>query len=85
MRQVWKFPVVDQVNVIEAPFPAKFLHFAVQGGRPHVWLEVEPEAALTLVEFHIKGTGHDIHDGFEYRGTGFDDPFVWHLYERRSK
>ena len=89
MRTIWKFQIrlTDGPQFILPPDPgAKLRFFAMQGGIPTVWVELEPEPQESMGHWPITvaliGTGHPVPDGiWNYFGSTFDGPFVWHLYE----
>lgn len=83
MKTIFKYPIIANTR-IELPAFAKFLHFGVQPGvGTAVWYQVETTRQLEYKYFRIFGTGHKIPDdkNLHWRGTCFDGPYVWHLYE----
>lgn len=46
-----------------------------------IWVEVDVSKGVAIREFRIVGTGDGILPHEEWRGTVFDGPFVWHVYE----
>lgn len=82
MITVWKYPIPFGESVISAPHPHKFLHFAIQGDTPTVWLQVNTEQHDTKRAYLITGTGHPLPDRWPiYLGTTHHEIFVWHLWE----
>jgi hypothetical protein len=80
MNKVFKYEITDEP--LELPYGAMFLKVAMQNGKHTAWFEVNPEFATILRYFKVVGTGHDVPDGYYFLETYFEDPFVWHLYER---
>lgn len=82
MRTVWKFPVRTVEATISMQMGAQIVHFAAQGGRPTIWAIVDTEAKLERRHFRVFGTGEELDPIFNtHRGTCFDGPYVWHLFE----
>jgi hypothetical protein len=86
-RQVWKFGASHfGRSSVTVPGPARFVHFGSDPQEiPSVWVEVTPGGLNETVELCIVGTGHDIPDDFEHRGslTTRESGLVLHLYEKR--
>lgn len=66
----------------DIPMKAKFCSFQMQGNFPAFWMEVDEANPTEVRTFRVFGTGHEVTNGYEYRGTAIDGPLVWHLYER---
>lgn len=87
MSRVYKYEffVADDV-VIEMPKGAIIIATGSQkSGYVCLWAIVCPDAPLEMRFFHVVGTGHPIPKGTKYVGTVFDENFVWHVFEDRSK
>lgn len=85
MRTVHKY-IIRDLEIINIPIGAKFLHFDIQNGTFYAWFEVDPTNNKEQRRFNIYGTGHDICETAKYLGTVlFGSPpsmsYVWHLYE----
>ena len=82
MKTIWKFSItITDRFFLDLPDNFKVLKVAKQ------WMWVEgsfddPEN-FRAVAFAVIGTGHPIPPGFDYSGTFFADPFVWHVYHWR--
>lgn len=81
MKIVWKFPLGMGPNKIDMPIGAKVVDVAMQGGFPHLWVEVQDPEKVERRLFEVFGTGHPIPDEYDHVGTFHDPPFVWHVYE----
>lgn len=85
MRSVWKFPLGvrldDKAAEVTMPAGAAIVHFALQGGEPTVWAQVDSDEAPEVRRFRIFGTGHPLPRGSRHVGTYGDGPFVWHVFE----
>lgn len=84
-RTVWKYILTTNVfgrGIIKTP-PGTIVH--VEPERQdlilRLWIEVDPSAALDERTFQVLGTGHEIPEGYVWRHTWVEPPFVWHLYE----
>jgi hypothetical protein len=79
MPAVYKTPLWSDVQSVQA---GKILHVGVDpklDAPVVVWHESVP---MTNRLLHVVGTGHDIPEGTEYRGTAVrPDGFVFHVYE----
>ena len=82
MKLIWKFTVSMGLSVVAVP-RARIIAFGMQD-TPVFWCEVERPVASSVVRtFDIFPTGHEVPDGWEWRATLQDDPFVWHVYEKQ--
>lgn len=64
------------------PIGAKPLHVADQQGQLTMWALVEPSVDREVRVFDVFGTGHPISgEKYEFVGTSFAWPFVWHVFE----
>ena len=82
MRTVWKFALGTVEARIEMPVGAEIVQFAAQGGRSTLWAIVDSDARRETRHFYLAGTGEAIPFEFNtYRGTCFNGPYVWHLFE----
>lgn len=82
MVSVLKYDLGD--GKVLLPIGAKILKVASQGGRIKLWAQVDREVKHVFRHFVVVGTGHTINNSESLRhvGTVFQDPFVWHVYER---
>lgn len=90
MRVVWKYPLFnlkqlhdDQTTVL-IPGLAEPLTIGLQDNSVCLWARVDPETARVRRTFRLVGTGHkhpNEEEPWIYRGTVFDGPFVWHVFE----
>lgn len=85
MEQIWKYELkVDGVQKINMPEGAKILTVQTQFDNPCIWALVNPTNTLTVRNFEIYGTGHNIQIGSrQYIGTfqvnsGF---LIFHVFE----
>ncbi len=84
MNAIWKYPfdVTDHV-IVKVPAQSKVLCVQMQGGRPCIWVLVDPSSARTeSLHLRVIGTGHQhvLIDGERYIGTVQDGQFVWHVF-----
>jgi len=64
------------------PKHAKIVHVAFQPDKGFVlWADVDTTIPTVERSFCIYGTGWGVPDGGTYRGTLFQDEFVWHVVE----
>ena len=91
---IWKFPIPRAANTygdfqIEMPLGANVLSVGVQGPAGDeivcIWAAVDTAQASCPKDFCLRGTGHGL-TGEEGRfiGTVFQDPYVWHLFCRKT-
>lgn len=80
---VWKFGVFSPSGdvTVDVPRGAEIKATACNGGALSFWAVVDPNAPTEPRRFRIFGTGWSVEPGYTYIGTGFDGPFVWHLFE----
>lgn len=92
MRTIWKYKLAWRLQEpgqgVVMPRSAQVVHFAVQAGEPCIWAlveDAETEAGSEVERrmFVVVGTGQAVPtDGYEFRATTLDGPYVWHLFER---
>jgi hypothetical protein len=83
MKTIWKFEVGIQVPKFRLDLPMDARVVKVDHG--YMWIEGTFNAANGQhVEFQIIGTGHEVPAGFDYAGTYFATPYVWHVYMERQ-
>jgi hypothetical protein len=91
-RAVWRFevPVDDDAHVLELPTHFGVhppLHVAARDARfVEFWIEaIEDYGTLSRHVLQVFGTGHDLPENAEWRGTAVA-PYglVWHLYQLRE-
>ncbi len=82
-RRVYKyqFQADGEPVVHNMPMGATFLFADKQHDGIFGWFEVDTDAKTDLRHFLIVGTGHNIPDRHDWRGSMQDGPYVWHLYE----
>lgn len=82
MQTIWKYPLTEEVNVLEIPKDAKFLDMQLQNGKPTIWLLLNSEKEKEKRVIAIIGTGWDIkHEIRSYLGTFQDGSLVFHVFE----
>ena len=83
IRRVYKYALerTTEEQTVAIPHGGIIRHVAMQNGEICLWVEVEIYQGHDHRRFAIHGTGHDIPEGEVWRGTVFDGPFVWHVYE----
>lgn len=83
-QTIWKFPfeVADQF-VVSMPKGAQVIHVGLQGAHACMWAIVNPKEPKVDRKFRVVGTGNPSDNLYaqRHRGTWFDGPFVWHLFE----
>lgn len=84
MQTIHKFPIsmTEDVRVL-MPEGATVTAVGLDGkGTPCVWALVDPaKPAGQMRKFGVYGTGGQVPDFWEFRGTFFTLPFVWHVFE----
>ena len=85
-RVIYKYaiepgPARDEVGELDG---AVVLAGPDNRGIPCVWIEGDPDAPRRDRTFALVGTGGLIPEGYEHRGSFFDLPYVWHVYEKVS-
>lgn len=83
--RMFKYPIAiaDIVTVQMAP-DSIVRHVGMQGATLCLWAETDESAVPQMRQFRVVGTGHFVPADSRYLGTGFDGPFVWHVYEVTS-
>ncbi len=86
IERVYKYTLLcgAQNQYLELPKEATILHFAIQHGKPTIWVKADcsPAVRYEKREFLIRGTGHDIdYAKLHHVGTTLDGHYVWHLFE----
>lgn len=85
---VWKFhlQLTSDTQTIEAPIPAKVVHFDVQANRLTVWVLVEEGATTSSDSYGVFATGELAPpvDEASYIGTVQWEGYVWHLFKLMS-
>lgn len=88
MKTIFKYAIISHQFSLHLPRGAVVRHFAMQNGQQCLWVEQDTDKPKVEREFLIFGTGHDIpespNEAMVYFGTLFEEPYVWHLYERIS-
>lgn len=87
--KIWKYQLALNLDCEDVRMPkgANILSFQMQGGRPTIWVLVNPDNTEEHRYFRIFITGDDIPDfpQLEYIGTAQDGVYVWHLFEETEK
>ena len=79
-KTIWKFDVeITDRFFLQLPPDYRILKVAKQ----RMWIEGTFEGPHFGVTFTVVGTGHPVPAGFDYAGTFFDGPYVWHVYHWR--
>lgn len=84
MRAVYKYPLDDDITVLELPSSASILHIQRQFGRWMLWAEIDTEAATSERKIGMFGTGHPLPPEATketHIATLADGPFIWHFYD----
>lgn len=83
---VYKFPIAFEYDV-RVMMPEEALVTAVNvdaNNIPCVWALVDPDKPRIVErKFSVHPTGGRVPDFWEHRGTFFDMPFVWHVFEEK--
>ena len=80
MRTIYKYPNIrpdGNSYIVELPRSAEI----VKVEKDYFWAEVYTESDIVECRFQVVPTGGAVPRDADYRGTWFDGPFVWHLYE----
>lgn len=81
IRVVHKYILDNNSTVLSLPKNSVVVKVSNQGGKNYMWIEHRINNPKEERIFEIYGTGRKIEDNRIYRGTCFDGPFVWHVYE----
>jgi hypothetical protein len=84
MKTVWKYMIPfhsDGKFELEYPILGQIVKIDMQDGVPWMWIFIDTDLEVVKRKFEIYGTGHSIEDGRVYRGTFFQNMFVWHVFE----
>lgn len=87
MKTIHKFPLSLREDVTHRlPAGAEIVHVGVDPREEIcLWVMLDPNAPKTEARrFAVLGTGGQIADNLEYRGTVRADPFVWHILEYKA-
>lgn len=80
---IWKFPVSEDVQILELPKDAWVLTVQDQDGVPCIWAAVDPDAPKVLRKVFVVCTGQLLPfsgGGAEYVGTFQRPPHAWHVF-----
>lgn len=87
-KQIWKFEIKPNQDIIEMPQGAEILTIQNQNGNACIWALVNPENDTEKRHFEVFGTGHNIYydmgverkyiNTFQLEGG----QLVFHLFER---
>jgi hypothetical protein len=82
---IWKYELSDYVTQLLLPLGATVRHFAIQRGKPCIWVQICPsETRSEERTFEAIPTGQPFsRGGTRYIATALteDGSFVWHLFE----
>lgn len=84
MRTIHKYPLQIGTKVsIELPSTATIIKAGMQGGQPHIWVDLNhPYHGIKVIRsFEVFGTGWEIPTGATYIDTVFQGQYVWHVYD----
>ena len=81
-RTIYKYPMPEYYSLISLDPLGKVILVDMQNEVPTMWVELDPDAKGVSREFAIIGTGREVPDDAQHRGSFQDGVFVWHLYER---
>jgi len=85
---IYKYAIsIYDVQSVFMPKGAEILSVAKQSGALYLWAMVRPNEPMEERRIEIVGTGQEMPVGIsverKFIGTVVDDPFVWHVFERR--
>jgi hypothetical protein len=87
MKTVYKYQLSFREDVtLLMPKSAVIVAVGCDGiGQPCVWAEVDFNRLHETQQrkFGVYGTGGHVPDFWEYRGTFFAMPYVWHVFEEK--
>lgn len=86
MKTIWKY-ALETVGTQESMMPtgAQVLSVGLQHGKICVWVLIDDERPVQMVQFAIVGTGnHCWCSTWPFIGTVQQPPFVWHVFMRRG-
>jgi hypothetical protein len=81
MRTIHKYGLTNWITQLTLRDP-KFLHVALQGGNPQLWVEIDPDADIQRYRIETVETGNSVPEGGQYLGTilTMADSYVVHFY-----
>lgn len=72
-------------QTLAIPAGAKFLDAKYSGGAPHVYFEMDEDKKEVMRKFVFYETNQPVDPKHKYVGTVVNDPYVFHIYEDKSK
>ncbi len=84
MKTIYKYMipfVSDGKFELVYPILGQILKIDMQDDVPCMWIFIDTDLEVKSRKFEIYGTGHPVDDGRVYRGTFFQNMFVWHVFE----
>lgn len=83
---IYKYPLTDEVSVLDLPKEARVLTANEQRGQICVWVLLDPEADTVPRTLRVIGTGWILPgDPGRYIATVFSGMFVWHVFEAEEE
>jgi hypothetical protein len=81
MRTIYKYGLTNWITQLSLCDP-KFLHVALQGGSPQLWVEIDPDADIQRYRIETIETGTAVPESGEYLGTvpTMAGSYVVHFY-----
>jgi len=87
--QIFKYQLMlEPIQTIEMPAPARIISVGVQSDKVCLWVEVWPDAQpkkMIEKKIYLFGTGHGIPEDIKMKFIGTvitnEGRLVWHLYE----
>lgn len=83
MKTIWKYPIAE---TIEMPIGSRIIKVDYDPmGELCLWAIVDPKKDEIIErQFKIMGTGFPYNEKeWMYIDTVFENPFVWHIFERK--
>jgi len=87
MSTIFKYEIPhEDLFSLEIPGFIKVLYVDTQKETPCVWVECDEFEPVKSKGFMLKGTGHQIHEGYQHVGSYqlFDETFVGHLFTKNA-
>lgn len=87
MKTIYKYPInlTTEKQCLCLPENSQLLSVQMQNEKLCVWALIDESQPLSMVRFHIFGTGENLPDDLNtvFLGTVQDGIYVWHVFYER--
>ena len=81
MKTIYKYTLDEPVRM---PKGSTVVQVGIQDGLYCVWATVDTDAPVEERQFVVVGTGRELTANMHHVGTVFENPFVWHIMEKKN-